>query len=144
MLFSHHVCSFFSGTGINVWFQWFLKWNQFFCELQKFSSGLGSLPQLETPVVQVVVSNAKNQLQQSDNILPQITNKGGQNNYQTVSPTFTASPADGSSRSAPKHFQLTRRKNRKFSPFAAGREVKVNSAVHDALRRSDGQGGHVA
>ncbi|XP_015250815.1 PREDICTED: dual specificity tyrosine-phosphorylation-regulated kinase 4-like isoform X1 [Cyprinodon variegatus] len=50
---------------------------------QKFSSGLGSLPQLETPVVQVVVSNAKNQQQQSDNILPQITNKGGQNNYQT-------------------------------------------------------------
>lgn len=55
-----------------------------FCNLQKFSSGLGSLPQLETPVVQVVVSNAKNQQQQSDNILPQITNKGGQNNYQTV------------------------------------------------------------
>ncbi|KAM4553884.1 dual specificity tyrosine-phosphorylation-regulated kinase 4 isoform 2-T2 [Fundulus diaphanus] len=51
---------------------------------QKFNSGLGSLPQLETPVVQVVVSNAKNQHQQSDNILPQITNKGGQNNYQTV------------------------------------------------------------
>ncbi|MEQ2203394.1 Dual specificity tyrosine-phosphorylation-regulated kinase, partial [Xenoophorus captivus] len=50
---------------------------------QKFSSGLGSLPQLETPVVQVVVSNAKNQHQQSDNILPQIPNKGGQNNYQT-------------------------------------------------------------
>ncbi|XP_047202734.1 dual specificity tyrosine-phosphorylation-regulated kinase 4 isoform X3 [Girardinichthys multiradiatus] len=51
---------------------------------QKFSSGLGSLPQLETPVVQVVVSNAKNQHQQSDNILPQIPNKGGQNNYQTL------------------------------------------------------------
>ncbi|XP_054884525.1 dual specificity tyrosine-phosphorylation-regulated kinase 4 isoform X2 [Poeciliopsis prolifica] len=51
---------------------------------QKFSSGLGSLPQLETPVVQVVVSNAKNQQQQSDSVLPQISNKGGQNNYQTV------------------------------------------------------------
>ncbi|XP_051807851.1 dual specificity tyrosine-phosphorylation-regulated kinase 4 isoform X1 [Acanthochromis polyacanthus] len=50
---------------------------------QKFSSGVGTLPQLEPPVVQVVVSNAKNQHQQSDNILPQIANKGGQNNYQT-------------------------------------------------------------
>nr|XP_046250828.1 dual specificity tyrosine-phosphorylation-regulated kinase 4 isoform X2 [Scatophagus argus] len=50
---------------------------------QKFGPGVGTLPQLEPPVVQVVVSNAKNQHQQSDNILPQITNKGGQNNYQT-------------------------------------------------------------
>ncbi|XP_051807856.1 dual specificity tyrosine-phosphorylation-regulated kinase 4 isoform X6 [Acanthochromis polyacanthus] len=50
---------------------------------KKFSSGVGTLPQLEPPVVQVVVSNAKNQHQQSDNILPQIANKGGQNNYQT-------------------------------------------------------------
>ncbi|XP_051807855.1 dual specificity tyrosine-phosphorylation-regulated kinase 4 isoform X5 [Acanthochromis polyacanthus] len=50
---------------------------------EKFSSGVGTLPQLEPPVVQVVVSNAKNQHQQSDNILPQIANKGGQNNYQT-------------------------------------------------------------
>uniref|UniRef100_A0A8D0ASU7 dual-specificity kinase n=1 Tax=Sander lucioperca TaxID=283035 RepID=A0A8D0ASU7_SANLU len=40
-------------------------------------------PQLEPPVVQVVVSNAKNQHQPSDNILPQIANKGVQNNYQT-------------------------------------------------------------
>ncbi|CAG5958415.1 unnamed protein product [Menidia menidia] len=52
---------------------------------QKFGSGVGTLPQLEPPVVQVVVSNAKNQHQQSDNILPQIANKGGQNNYQTHS-----------------------------------------------------------
>ncbi|RVE72296.1 hypothetical protein OJAV_G00060380 [Oryzias javanicus] len=50
--------------------------------LQKLGSGRGTLPQLEPPVVQVVVSNAKNQ-QQSDNILPQIANKGGQNNYQS-------------------------------------------------------------
>ncbi|KAG7522026.1 dual specificity tyrosine-phosphorylation-regulated kinase 4 isoform X1 [Solea senegalensis] len=52
---------------------------------QKFSSGVGTLPQLEPPVVQVVVSNAKNQHQQSDNILPQIANKGGQNNFQSNS-----------------------------------------------------------
>lgn len=52
-------------------------------DLQKFGPGGGTLPQLEPPVVQVVVSNAKNQHQQSDNILPQIANKGGQNNYQT-------------------------------------------------------------
>uniref|UniRef100_A0A1A7XKM4 dual-specificity kinase n=2 Tax=Iconisemion striatum TaxID=60296 RepID=A0A1A7XKM4_9TELE len=52
---------------------------------QKFSSGVGTLPQLDPPVVQVVVSNAKNQHQQSDNFLPQITNKGGQNNFQTNS-----------------------------------------------------------
>ncbi|XP_013889805.1 dual specificity tyrosine-phosphorylation-regulated kinase 4 [Austrofundulus limnaeus] len=50
---------------------------------QKFVSGVGTLPQLEPPVVQVVVSNAKNQHQQSDNILPQIANKGSQHNYQT-------------------------------------------------------------
>ncbi|XP_037538633.1 dual specificity tyrosine-phosphorylation-regulated kinase 4 [Nematolebias whitei] len=50
---------------------------------QKFVSGVGTLPQLEPPVVQVVVSNAKNQHQQSDNILPQIANKGGQHSYQT-------------------------------------------------------------
>ncbi|XP_037308142.2 dual specificity tyrosine-phosphorylation-regulated kinase 4 isoform X2 [Pungitius pungitius] len=50
--------------------------------LQKFGTGVGTLPVLEPPVVQVVVSNAKNQQQQSDNILPQIANKGGQNNYQ--------------------------------------------------------------
>lgn len=49
---------------------------------QKFGPGAGTLPALEPPVVQVVVSNAKNQQQQSDNILPQIANKGGQNNYQ--------------------------------------------------------------
>ncbi|XP_034444293.1 dual specificity tyrosine-phosphorylation-regulated kinase 4 isoform X1 [Hippoglossus hippoglossus] len=49
---------------------------------QKFGPGVGTLPQLEPPVVQVVVSNAKNQHQQSDNILPQIANKGGQNNFQ--------------------------------------------------------------
>ncbi|XP_047453505.1 dual specificity tyrosine-phosphorylation-regulated kinase 4 isoform X2 [Mugil cephalus] len=51
----------------------------------QFGSGVGTLPQLEPPVVQVVVSNAKNQHQQSDSILPQIANKGGQNNYQTHS-----------------------------------------------------------
>ncbi|KAF3854512.1 hypothetical protein F7725_022567 [Dissostichus mawsoni] len=50
---------------------------------QKFGSGVGTLPPLEPPVVQVVVSNAKNQNQQSDSILPQIANKGGQNNYQS-------------------------------------------------------------
>ncbi|XP_031160834.1 dual specificity tyrosine-phosphorylation-regulated kinase 4 isoform X1 [Sander lucioperca] len=50
---------------------------------QKFGPGVGTLPQLEPPVVQVVVSNAKNQHQPSDNILPQIANKGVQNNYQT-------------------------------------------------------------
>uniref|UniRef100_A0A8D3AJL3 dual-specificity kinase n=1 Tax=Scophthalmus maximus TaxID=52904 RepID=A0A8D3AJL3_SCOMX len=49
---------------------------------QKFGPAGGTLPQLEPPVVQVVVSNAKNQHQQSDNILPQIANKGGQNNFQ--------------------------------------------------------------
>lgn len=56
-------------------------------DLQKFGPGVGTLPQLEPPVVQVVVSNAKNQQQQqqSDHILPQIANKGGQNNFQTHS-----------------------------------------------------------
>lgn len=49
--------------------------------LQKFGPGVGTLPQLEPPVVQVVLSNAKNQ--QSENILPQIANRGGQNNNQT-------------------------------------------------------------
>ncbi|CAN9498718.1 unnamed protein product [Ophioblennius macclurei] len=55
---------------------------------QKFAPGVGTLPQLEPPVVQVVVSNAKNQQQQqqpSENILPQIANKGTQNNYQSHS-----------------------------------------------------------
>ncbi|XP_054633425.1 dual specificity tyrosine-phosphorylation-regulated kinase 4 isoform X1 [Dunckerocampus dactyliophorus] len=51
--------------------------------LQKFGQGGGTLPQLEPPVVQVVVSNAKNQQQQTDSILPQIVNKGVQNHYQT-------------------------------------------------------------
>uniref|UniRef100_A0A1A8QN79 dual-specificity kinase n=1 Tax=Nothobranchius rachovii TaxID=451742 RepID=A0A1A8QN79_9TELE len=51
---------------------------------QKFSSGVGTLPQLDPPVVQVVVSNAKNQHQQSDSFLPQITNKSG-HNFQTNS-----------------------------------------------------------
>lgn len=46
-----------------------------------FGPGVGTLPQLEPPVVQVVLSNAKNQ--QSENILPQIANRGGQNNNQT-------------------------------------------------------------
>lgn len=54
-------------------------------ESQKFNSSVGTLPQLEPPVVQVMVSNAKNQQQQSDSILPQIANKGGPNNYQTQS-----------------------------------------------------------
>lgn len=49
--------------------------------LQKFGPGVGTLPQLEPPVVQVVLSNAKNQ--QSENILPQIANRGGQNNNQS-------------------------------------------------------------
>ncbi|XP_025765063.1 dual specificity tyrosine-phosphorylation-regulated kinase 4 isoform X3 [Oreochromis niloticus] len=52
---------------------------------QKFNSSVGTLPQLEPPVVQVMVSNAKNQQQQSDSILPQIASKGGPNNYQTQS-----------------------------------------------------------
>ncbi|XP_053742478.1 dual specificity tyrosine-phosphorylation-regulated kinase 4 [Synchiropus splendidus] len=50
---------------------------------QKFGQGVVTLPQLEPQVVQVVVSSAKNQHQQTDNILPQITSKGGQTNYQT-------------------------------------------------------------
>lgn len=48
---------------------------------QKF--GPGTLPQLEPPVVQVVVSNAKNHHQQTDSILPQIPTKGVLNNFQT-------------------------------------------------------------
>ncbi|CAF98879.1 unnamed protein product [Tetraodon nigroviridis] len=48
---------------------------------EKFGPGVGTLPQLEPPVVQVVLSNAKNQ--QSENTLPQIANRGGQNNNQT-------------------------------------------------------------
>ncbi|XP_061533139.1 dual specificity tyrosine-phosphorylation-regulated kinase 4 isoform X1 [Phycodurus eques] len=52
--------------------------------LQQFGPGVGTLPQLEPPVVQVVVSNAKNQhQQQSDHMLPQIVNQGVQNYYQT-------------------------------------------------------------
>lgn len=50
---------------------------------QKFGPGIGTLPQLEPPVVQVVVSNAKNQHQQTDSILPQIPTKGALNNFQT-------------------------------------------------------------
>ena len=61
------------------------------CELQKFGPGVGTLPQLEPPVVQVVVSNAKNQHQLSDNILPQIANKGGQNNFQTHTVSLSGS-----------------------------------------------------
>ncbi|XP_064198967.1 dual specificity tyrosine-phosphorylation-regulated kinase 4 isoform X1 [Anguilla rostrata] len=49
---------------------------------QKFGTGVGTLPQLEAPVKQVVVSNAKGQ-HQSDSILPHITNKGTQNSHQT-------------------------------------------------------------
>ncbi|KAJ0069584.1 hypothetical protein NL108_010409, partial [Boleophthalmus pectinirostris] len=49
----------------------------------KFGPGIGTLPQLEPPVVQVVVSNAKNQHQQTDSILPQISSKGTLNNFQT-------------------------------------------------------------
>ncbi|XP_074533694.1 dual specificity tyrosine-phosphorylation-regulated kinase 4 isoform X2 [Halichoeres trimaculatus] len=56
---------------------------------QKFGPGVGTLPQLEPPVVQVVVSNAKNQHQQSENILPQITIKGGQNNFPDERPKPT-------------------------------------------------------
>ncbi|XP_077425334.1 dual specificity tyrosine-phosphorylation-regulated kinase 4 isoform X2 [Vanacampus margaritifer] len=52
--------------------------------LQKFGQGVETLPQLEPPVVQVVVSNAKNQhQQQSDHILPQIVNQGLHNHCQT-------------------------------------------------------------
>lgn len=83
----------------------------------------------------MVVSNAKNQQQQqqSDNILPQITSKGGQNNYQTVR-------ASGSG--------VTIQQNR-FNCFdfclnsnfvhvvLTGGEVKVNAAVHDAVRSSN-------
>lgn len=55
---------------------------------QKCGPGVGTLPQLEPPVVQVVVSNAKNQQlhqqqQQSDSILPQIVSKGVQSNFQS-------------------------------------------------------------
>ncbi|KAJ8391068.1 hypothetical protein AAFF_G00096890 [Aldrovandia affinis] len=49
---------------------------------QKFGMGVGTLPQLEAPIKQVVVSNAKVQ-HQSDSILPHIANKGTQNSYQT-------------------------------------------------------------
>ncbi|XP_077597737.1 dual specificity tyrosine-phosphorylation-regulated kinase 4 isoform X2 [Stigmatopora nigra] len=52
--------------------------------LQNFGSGVGGLPPLEPPVVQVVVSNAKNQHQQQcEHILPQIVNHAVQNHYQT-------------------------------------------------------------
>ncbi|CAB1313594.1 unnamed protein product [Coregonus sp. 'balchen'] len=51
--------------------------------LQKFNSDVGTLPQLEPPVIQVVVSNAKLHHQQSDSILPHIANKGLPNSYQT-------------------------------------------------------------
>ncbi|XP_051917665.1 dual specificity tyrosine-phosphorylation-regulated kinase 4 isoform X1 [Hippocampus zosterae] len=52
--------------------------------LQKFGPGVETLPQLEPPAVQVVVSNAKNKhQQQSDHILPQIVTPGVQNHYQT-------------------------------------------------------------
>ncbi|XP_010881813.3 dual specificity tyrosine-phosphorylation-regulated kinase 4 isoform X1 [Esox lucius] len=50
---------------------------------EKFNSGVGSLPQLEPPVIQVVVSNAKLHHQQSDSILPHIANNGVQNSNQT-------------------------------------------------------------
>ncbi|XP_061109089.1 dual specificity tyrosine-phosphorylation-regulated kinase 4 isoform X1 [Conger conger] len=49
---------------------------------QKLGTGVGTLPQLEAPIKQVVVSNAKAP-QQPDSILPHITNKGTQNSYQT-------------------------------------------------------------
>ncbi|KAI1888390.1 hypothetical protein AGOR_G00184650 [Albula goreensis] len=48
---------------------------------QKFGTGVGTLPQLEAPIKQVVVSNAKVQ-NQSDSILPHIANKGTQNQPQ--------------------------------------------------------------
>lgn len=59
---------------------------------------MGTLPQLEPPVVQVVVSNAKNQQQQqqhpqSDSILPQIVSKGMQSNFQNQ----VRDPQDGRS-----------------------------------------------
>ncbi|KAJ8261895.1 hypothetical protein GJAV_G00159680 [Gymnothorax javanicus] len=47
---------------------------------QKFGSEIGTLPQLEAPMKQVVVSHTKVQ-HQSDSILPHITNKGTQNSY---------------------------------------------------------------
>lgn len=50
---------------------------------QKFPPSIGTLPQLEPPVVQVVVSNAKHQHQQTDSILPQIPAKGALNGFQT-------------------------------------------------------------
>ncbi|KAM6946485.1 dual specificity tyrosine-phosphorylation-regulated kinase 4 isoform 2-T2 [Aplochiton taeniatus] len=50
---------------------------------KKFGTGVGTLPQLEPPVVQVVVSNAKVHSQHSDSILPHIANKGQQNGFQT-------------------------------------------------------------
>ncbi|XP_028814837.1 dual specificity tyrosine-phosphorylation-regulated kinase 4 isoform X2 [Denticeps clupeoides] len=48
---------------------------------QKFGTGTGTLPHLEVPVKQVVVSNGK-LLQQPDSILPHIISKGVQNNFQ--------------------------------------------------------------
>lgn len=50
---------------------------------QKFGPGIGTLPQLEPPVVQVVVSNVKHQHQQTDSILPQISAKGALNSFPT-------------------------------------------------------------
>ncbi|KAL0968527.1 hypothetical protein UPYG_G00268040 [Umbra pygmaea] len=50
---------------------------------QKLSSGVEILPQIEPPVIQMVVSNAKAQHQQSDRVLPHIASKGLQNSYQT-------------------------------------------------------------
>ncbi|KAJ8381776.1 hypothetical protein SKAU_G00025540 [Synaphobranchus kaupii] len=48
---------------------------------QKLGTGVGTLPQLEAPIKQVV-NNAKVQ-HQTDSILPHITSKGTQNSYQT-------------------------------------------------------------
>ncbi|KAJ8002753.1 hypothetical protein DPEC_G00162220, partial [Dallia pectoralis] len=50
---------------------------------KKCTSGVGTLPQLEPPVIQVVASNAKLHHQQSDSILPHIANNGVQNSYQS-------------------------------------------------------------
>ncbi|XP_067090726.1 dual specificity tyrosine-phosphorylation-regulated kinase 4 [Osmerus mordax] len=49
---------------------------------QKFGPVAGTLPQLDPPVIQVVVSTAKLH-HQSDSILPHINNKGLQNTYLT-------------------------------------------------------------
>lgn len=113
-------------------------------ELQKFNSSVGTLPQLEPQVVQVVVSNAKNQHQQSDNILPQIANKGGQNNYQTQSVRLSCSShlwysLVYSNEDEPCISQNAKRLCSVISCYLTGWEAKAHSAVRHAVWYNSGQ-----